>query len=312
MRPNDQSRALELGSKLDDFHASRRSLPGIQDGPHRSSFLEQLIESIRRIRYVTTLCQKNLSDGYADPSREMFDPLKAAVIHKRNGNIDEAYWLVFLFTHFGKKKGAGWHLARNVYGAFGSAVSWSWARTSADPNAFRHWLDQNQSALKASGGFGNHRKYQSLDAWKLNGTGAAFETYVNWIGPAKDHAAFFAEASQTAGGKPRAMFRHLYDSMDAVASFGRTGRFDYLTMVGKLGLAAVEPGSAYMQGATGPLSGARLLFGGNPQAPFSPATLDQWLVELDAELDLYFGMQVLEDALCNWQKSPAQFVPFRG
>lgn len=102
------------------------------------------------------------------------------------------------------------------------------------------------------------------------------------------------------------MFKYLYDSIDAVASFGRTGRFDYLTMVGKLGLTAVEPGSTYMQGATGPLNGARLLFGGNPQAAFGAATLDQWLVELDAELDLYFGMQVLEDALCNWQKNPAR------
>jgi hypothetical protein len=34
------------------------------------------------------------------------------------------------------------------------------------------------------------------------------------------------------------------------------------------------------------------------------------LIELDA--DLKVGMQVLEDALCNWQKSPAHFERFRG
>jgi len=50
--------------------------------------------------------------------------------------------------------------------------------------------------------------------------------------------------------------------MNDVERFGRTAKFDYLTMVGKLGLAAIEPGSTYMQGATGPLKGARLLFGG--------------------------------------------------
>jgi len=27
---------------------------------------------------------------------------------------------------------------------------------------------------------------------------------------------------------------------------------------------------------------------------------------------LNVGMQVLEDSLCNWQKSPRQFVHFRG
>ena len=34
-----------------------------------------------------------------------------------------------------------------------------------------------------------------------------------------------------------------------------------LTMVGKLQLANIEPGSTYMNGATGPLDGGRLLFG---------------------------------------------------
>ena len=224
MRPNDQSRASELGEKLDDFHASKRPLPGIQNDAYRSSLLEQLIESIRRIRYVTILCQTNLSDGYADPSREMFEPLKAAIIHKRNGNIDEAFWLVFLLTHFGKKKGAGWSLVRSVYGGLGSPAFWSWQRTSADPDAFRHWLDQNQGALRSYSGFGNHRKYQSLDAWRPNGTGAAFKSYVGWIGSASDHAAFFLQASQAAGAKPQGVFEHLYASMDAKIRLSDNGR----------------------------------------------------------------------------------------
>jgi hypothetical protein len=77
-------------------------------------------------------------------------------------------------------------------------------------------------------------------------------------------------------------------------------------MLSKLGLAQVEPGSTYMNGSTGPLRGARLLFGGNYAAP----DLDGWLVDLDGEL--HVGMQVLEDALCNWQKSPEIFKSFRG
>ncbi|HEL3181859.1 TPA: hypothetical protein UME25_004033, partial [Stenotrophomonas maltophilia] len=31
---------------------------------------------------------------------------------------------------------------------------------------------------------------------------------------------------------------------------------------------------------------------------------------LDAEMKV--GMQVFEDALCNWQKSPNKFVSYRG
>jgi hypothetical protein len=94
--------------------------------------------------------------------------------------------------------------------------------------------------------------------------------------------------------------------MDAVARFGRTARFDYLTMLGKLGLAAIQPGSTYMEGATGPARGARLLFG----VDASQRTLDQWVVQLGSILSL--GMQEMEDSLCNWQKSPAVFRRFRG
>jgi hypothetical protein len=100
--------------------------------------------------------------------------------------------------------------------------------------------------------------------------------------------------------------------MDSVVSFGRTARFDYLAMVGKLGLGAIEPGSAYIRESTGPLLGAKLLFKNNRQATVRGAVLDDWLVELDAKLGVEFGLQVLEDSLCNWQKNPDRFVPFRG
>ncbi|MCH8829992.1 MAG: hypothetical protein IID45_10495 [Planctomycetes bacterium] len=43
-------------------------------------------------------------------------------------------------------------------------------------------------------------------------------------------------------------------------------------------------------------------------ASFSTSDLDAWIVELDDDIEV--GMQVLEDALCNWQKSPGEFKPF--
>ena len=93
--------------------------------------------------------------------------------------------------------------------------------------------------------------------------------------------------------------------MTAVKRFGRTARFDYLTMIGKLGLGNIQPGSAYLLESTGPLKGARLLFG-----PATRATLETLTVQLGNRLDV--GMQVMEDSLCNWQKSPGIFKPFRG
>lgn len=313
MRPKDVAFASQLDVSLLSFSSRHRALPGIAGTARRQSFVEQFVESTRRIKYISVLCEQELSASRANPLLDGFDPIKAAILRMREGRIEEAFWLVFLSVHFGKHRRDGWRLARDIYGALGRRSPWEWAETSADPEAFREWLETNETRLKGDGvsrHFGNHRKYQSLDARTAAGTGAAFETYVRWVGPPRTHKSLFGEAHQKCSKDPKATFDHLYNSMTAVASFGRTAKFDYLTMIGKIGLAPIEPGSAYLEGATGPLLGARLLFGGRPDSVISRTTLDKHLVELGAHLGV--GMQVLEDSLCNWQKSPERFKRFRG
>jgi hypothetical protein len=290
------------------FDHSVRRLHGVHDKKRRNVFIEQLLESVHRVNFVKVIRQRGLTPQRADPSDELFDPLKAAILHQRVGNLDEACWMVFLFVHFGKHARAGWRYAREIYGRLGGGGRWDWASTSADPAGFRAWLHAHQDSLKRDGiprGFGNHRKYESLDAHSPTGTGAAVETYVSWVRPPRTHADLISGTLEQAAYDSRKAFDILYQSMKAVARFGRTARFDYLTMLGKLGLAAIEPGSTYLKGSTGPLKGAQLLFGGGDQRD-----LDSWLVDLDAELKV--GMQVLEDALCNWQKSPTELKRFRG
>ena len=313
MRPKDRELAGTLDARLRSFDSEERSLPGIRAGTNRAAFIEQLLESIRRIKYIALIRNQQLSVARADPTSDRFDPIKAAILSMREGQIDGAFWFVFLSVHFGKHRIDGWRLARDIYGGLGLAEPWDWARTSADPRRFRRWLGENQTRLRSKGvrrRFGNHRKYQSLDAWKPNGTGAAFESYVDWVGGRHSHEALVHNASNHAQGNPKAAFEYLYRSMVAVASFGRTARFDYLTMLSKLGLAPIEPGSTFMEGATGPYSGAVLLFGGNAGATPSRLVLDDYLQRLGAHLGV--GMQVMEDALCNWQKSPSRFKAFRG
>ena len=313
MRPKDLNSARELEARLLSFASNHRSIPGIESRASRAAFVEQLVESIRRIRYISVIRDQQLSASRVDPLSDLFDPIKGAVLRMREGRTDDAFWLVFLSVHFGKHRRTGWRLVRDVYGRLGQRPFWDWGEISAQPKRFRRWLESHGARLKGDGiprHFGNHRKYQSLDAQTPNGTGAAFETYVRWVDPPRTHDMFFRDAYEECARDRRATFDHLYKSMKKVASFGRTARFDYLTMVGKMGLAPIEPGSTYMQGATGPLLGARLLFGGRTGAAMERSKLDEWLVELGTHLGV--GMQVLEDALCNWQKSPARFKRFRG
>jgi hypothetical protein len=199
-------------------------------------------------------------------------------------------------------RGSQWKYIQSVYGRLGSGT-WSWEALIQDVNGFRNWFEQNMpslASLPGPVGFGNHRKYESLAS-----TPAVVESYISWVQPPRTHLEVVQSALALAQGNPREAFDILFKNMK-VLRFGRTARFDYLAMLGKLELAAIEPGFAYLQASTGPLSGARKFFDSNESAQ----VLEGYLVQLDQHLSL--GMQVIEDALCNWQKSPEQFISFRG
>lgn len=96
----------------------------------------------------------------------------------------------------------------------------------------------------------------------------------------------------------------------SVKRFGRTGRFDYLTMMAKLGIWDVDPPHPYFGNATGPVQGASLLFTNARAETLPRAILNACVVQLGDDLGV--NMQVMEDSLCNWQKSPDGYLPFRG
>lgn len=313
MRPKDIQLAQRIEEGLIAHGRNHRQLRGIRSKACRDAFIEQVLESIHRVDYASVIARRDISRERANPNSPLFDPVRAAILKQRAGQIDEAFRFIFLFVHFGKHLRTGWRLTRDVYGCLGNGAPWTWARVSGNPRTFRTWLADSRAALTGDGvarHFGNHRKYESLDAWSPNGTGEAVESYVQWVAPLRTHQQLIQAAQAEVGNDPRRLFHLLYVSMNRVARFGRTAKFDYLTMLGKLRLAPIEPGSTYMEGATGPFTGARLLFGGSTSADFERAELDGWLVELGGQLGV--GMQVLEDSLCNWQKSPSRFIAFRG
>ncbi|WP_337171921.1 hypothetical protein [Gemmatimonas aurantiaca] len=312
IRPKDIERATALFGGIETFERETgKTLRGIADPLRRNTLVFQLVESLHRISYPRVMMRRPLGPDFADPDTPHFNPLLAAIMQLRAGNRDEAFWLVFLFVHFGQHARGQWRYSREVYGRLGQGGQWNWVTISQDPPAFRAWLDANQAHLRRPGcGFGNHRKRESLDAHSPRGTGAAVETYVKWVLKTGSHDALIQSALSCASYNGSQAFDVLYVSMNDVASFGRTARFDYLTMVGKLGLASISPGSPYLRGATGPLTGARLLLNDDISVRTSWVALEQMFVELDGYLGV--GMQALEDAICNWQKAPTKFRGFRG
>ena len=90
-------------------------------------------------------------------------------------------------------------------------------------------------------------------------------------------------------------FDALYRRLRPLKQFGRTGRFDFLILLLDLGLISAEPRSCYLRGATGPLKGAKKLWGDR-----LPKELDELAADLSDRLTV--SPIVMEDALCNWQK----------
>lgn len=292
----------QIDQRLVSFEKLGNIIPILQSRANRESFIEQVVDSIHRVKYIETMKFRLLTPQRLNPQDDLFDPLLAAIILQKSGQTEEACWLVFLATHFGKHHVGGWRYVREVYGRLGQGGVWDWLTVAHHPRALAAWLGDYHAELTRPGtSFGNHRKYVSFAL-----SGDIVDSYVRWIEPYGSHQALFDAALRDAGGQAAAAFDLLYKSMNEVQQFGRLGKFDYLTMLGKIGLAPISPNSAYMDGATGPLIGAQLLFG----ALGSRREYDQHLIALAQALGI--GMQEIEDAVCNWQKSPAEFRPFRG
>jgi hypothetical protein len=311
IRPTEKAEFDEFVLKLKAHSAGQPPFKGVSTSAAQAALGEQIVESKRRIRYIEVLRQQGQSDIWLRP--ESFDPIRGALFVASTGDLNEAFWLVFLSVHFGKHRRGGWSLVRDVYFAFGSDRQWDWHSTSANPDAFHVWLAVHQGRLAQKDAirhFGNHRKYESLKANSDRGTSKVFASYIAWVGHNRGHSGLIADAQAEAGDNPEALFDYLYHSMSAVTSFGRTAKFDYLTMIGKLGLAPIRPGSPYLAGATGPLRGARLLVDGSAESSARATALEPIICELGNDLGV--GMQEMEDALCNWQKSQNKFIPFRG
>lgn len=288
------------------LHAQQvQTLPGIKDALVLDVLATQFVASLRREAYYKCVQQKSISSQRADPNHGSFDAERAVAYHVQHSNIDEAAWLVFLMTHFGKPADMGWIRLRDVYGRLGGGI-WDWRTVSANPGAFGSWLAKNWQNI--GGKFGNHRKYETLRPGANREMSKVVDSYVAWVGRA-GHRRFFADFIRRGGNDPYKIFAILYNEMPVV-SFGRLAKFDFLSTIGRYGIAPIEAGSAYLDGATGPASGARLLFDGSQNGQSTNEELQKFLDVLDE--DLKVGMKVIEDALCNWQKSPKKFIHFKG
>lgn len=300
--PTRQADFDDLKKRLSAYRCNQGSgLAGIASEKVLDTLAMQIVASQRREDYYKLIQRKTISAARANPNSGNFDAERAVAFHLQQGNSNEACWLIFLMTHFARHPNSGWKRLGDVYGLLGQGTL-TWEKYIADPQAFTEWLEQNWSLV--GGAFGNHRKYESLRPDANRPFARVLQSYVQLVGD--DHQQFFTSLNLDETNDP---FDVIFMSLN-ILGFGRLAKFDYLMLLARYGILQVGPRSAYLGGATGPKLGAKLLFMSDPNAEISDNELQSKLDHLDDDLAL--GMEVLEDALCNWQKSPDKFVHFVG
>lgn len=296
---------LEVVERVLREHAA--GLPGLAPANAVETLALQMVASIRREDYFRVIQGRGPIPAFrADPADDRFEAERGVVHLLQRGELDEAAWLVFLMTTFGKPAATGWLRLRDVYGRLGHGVA-TWPEVVASPGLVEAWLAGNWRSVR--GRQGNHRQYESIRPDAARPIGRGITQYVDWVVAAGGHVRLFARLVREAGNSPEAIFDHLFHALPSTG-FARLGRFDWVAMLDRYGIVAATPATAYLDGATGPLRGARLLVDGDTAGPSRPGRLQSELDALDAELGV--GMKVLEDALCNWQKSPTRFEHFKG
>lgn len=312
MRPKDIQEFTRIRGLLIHHSTTERSLPGIASSDNCNALVEQIVESRRRVRYLEMIAARIHDPCCSDPTSVAFDPLKAAATMHQRGNFENACWLVFLATHFGKTRRNGWTVVARVYGGLGEGELWSWDRVMRSPRDFVAWFNGSVELIRPNTGsaFGNHRKYESLRADSNRGSGAVFSSYISVVMEHGGHQGLLHEILEDTGNSPQLAFERLFNCLSKVKSFGRTAKFDLLSTLSKLGIMPIVAGHPYLSDATGPLRGAKLLCFASVSAAANVPELSEAVTRLGLSLDE--RMDVLEDALCNWQKNPSRFVPFRG
>jgi len=244
-------------------------------------FVDELRRSIRLRQAVTKRWATNRNDD---------DIIGLIQIARDAGDLDEAICRSFLAAHFGRASAneSQYASAADFLCAFGKEPYWTWSRATASATALRDWLINYQNNLQALN-YGNHRKYESKqpdDIWKVLRSFVDLATRNG--GPAR-LVALEPGITEMSG------FDVIYRRLRPIVRFGRTGRFDFLTLLIDLQLFAAEPSSCYLRGSTGPKKGARKLWGER-----SIGESDYLATDLAQQLGI--SPMALEDALCNWQK----------
>lgn len=258
----------------------------------------QTRDSIRRIEIYSIYRKRaELADKVRLPYSYSTNPLILAQ-RPSISNLSKL-WFLYLATYFGKSLGSKWTLFKRA--AFLNAEGIICVEEIIkDKDAYFKYL--RSFDFFAESQYSNHRKYTKKDLLGEKG----FIKSANYF---LDNISQFNFSRQTD-------FDRVYNLALKIPSFGRMAAFDYVCTLCKCGLNVAEPNSMYLKYSTGPQAGFKYLLGicGIDLSEIDDIVqtgteIQEWFQE---NTTIFIVAQVLEDAICNWQKSPKHEIRYFG
>ncbi len=267
------------------------------DGNELNILAAQTFDSIRRIQIYDTY---RLKSQQAVQAKETFiHTSNPFVLAQRSDlNLLNRTWIIYLATYFGKSNKSHWELFnRASFRQDQSLIKFDEIQADLD-NYFNYLLSFE---FFDSCSYSNHRKYTAKRLTGDKGLFRSMEYFVNNI------------YNYSTGNKME--FHEMYVLSQKIPNFGRLGGFDFTSALVKCRLNVKEPKSMYANHSTGPLQGLELLLKltNNNASKSSQIQLSFDLMDWFFKNSKIFMVgQVLEDAICNWQKNTKRYIRYIG
>lgn len=256
----------------------------------------QTYDSIRRIEIYKTY--KLRAENAVKEGRTFFDTSNPFILAQRPDlNVEDKIWILFLATYFGKSQKSNWELFHRASFRLNELISLN----EINQNRDKYFDYLSSFDFFADSQFSNHRKYTKK---ALTGNKGLFQSMDYLL----DNIDEFCKDEKKE-------FHEVYLISGKIPSFGRLASFDFTSTLVKCGLNVAEPKSMYADHSTGPLLALHLLLKltKSNTSKQSQKNLSIALVEWFSDNSAIFMVgQVLEDAICNWQKNTRKYIYYKG
>lgn len=267
------------------------------DAKKLNTLARQTNDSIRRIEIYSSYRQRALQA--VNKKHDFSHTSIPFVLAQRSDlSLNNSLWVLYVATYFGKSNQSGWELFNRA--TFDSNKSiMLFEDIQKDLGKYFNYLASFDFFEGCS--YSNHRKFT---AKRLTSEKSVFESME-----------YFVKNINQYSFEDRIDFHSMYKAAQKVPNFGRLAAFDFSSSLVKCGFNVAEPESMYGENSTGPLNAIGLLLRLTNNNSSSKAKLElcsdlmKWFQK---NSNIFMIGQVLEDAICNWQKNPSTYIRYKG